>query len=85
MATWTRCGSMHHPVNMIKAESNCMAPMVQARSYHAMVSLEQEDKILVAGGVNYVGEETFEDIKVRVFVFVPCGMQLSIKISAWPS
>ncbi len=59
--------------------------MVKARSYHAMVSLEQEDKILVAGGVNYVGEETFEDIKVHVYMLVPCGMKLNIKITAWPS
>ncbi len=41
------------------------APMNHARSYHAMTSLN--GKILVAGGVNYIGVDTFEDVMVRYF------------------
>ena len=41
------------------------APLIYARSYHAMTSLQ--GRILVAGGVNYIGDDSFEDIIVSLF------------------
>ena len=52
------------------------ASMLHARSYHSMVSTASH--ILVAGGVNYVGEDTFED--VRVFYCVIPYSALSLRV-----
>jgi len=40
------------------------APLTQPRSYHSMASVL--DHIIVAGGVHYCGEDTFENLSVII-------------------
>ena len=49
----------------VKDDWLTLAPMVNARSYHAMVATK--DSILVTGGVNYIGNDSFEDVKVNLY------------------
>ena len=55
------------------------ARMNHGRSYHAMGVAG--DTIIIAGGVNYLGDDTFEDVLVSVVLCIWCIIYLHIYIA----